>query len=113
MAAHRSATHRPESSVDAQSARPGRDAGWSDHACQLADQIAQRVVEQLGDRIGRERPGLLSVDGVADLLGLSRRTVWKLVSAEQLPGPVKIPGTKAARWRRVDLERWLDELEKE
>jgi excisionase family DNA binding protein len=49
---------------------------------------------------------LLTVNQVADLLALHPRTVWRMVSAGELPGPISI-GTRAKRWRLCDLESWI------
>lgn len=53
---------------------------------------------------------LLRVDQVAEVLAISRRSVWRLSSTGQLPRPVRLPGTRAVRWRRADLERFVEEL---
>lgn len=49
---------------------------------------------------------LLSVVDVADLLGVSRS--WVYAHRDQLPAPVRVGG--ATRWRRTDIERWVDTL---
>ncbi len=48
-----------------------------------------------------------SAKDVARLLGISRAQVWKLHAAGKLPVPVRL-GTKAPRWRVVELRSWLD-----
>lgn len=53
-----------------------------------------------------DSPALLSVDQVAGLLQVSRRTVWRLVSAGELIPPVRLRGN--SRWRRVELEAWIE-----
>ena len=55
-------------------------------------------------------PLLLSDHQVAAMAGISRRTVWSLVSQGLFPAPVKIPGLRMTRWRRDDIERWVDDL---
>lgn len=52
---------------------------------------------------------LLCADGVAKVLSLSKRTIWRMVSAGELPAPVRIG--RASRWRRSDLERFVDALQ--
>ena len=52
---------------------------------------------------------LLDVRRVADLLGIHQRTVWRLVSTNELPKPVKL-GAKTVRWRLSDLERYVQGL---
>lgn len=42
----------------------------------------------------------------AKLLGISRAQLWKLHAAGKVPLPVRL-GSRAPRWRRDELERWL------
>jgi len=51
---------------------------------------------------------LLTVNQVADLLSLHPRTIWRMVSAGDLPAPIGI-GRRAKRWRLVDLQTWMDQ----
>ena len=51
-------------------------------------------------------PILLSVDEVASLVRVSRRTVWRLVSSGELIKPVRLRGS--TRWRRTELEAWIE-----
>ena len=48
---------------------------------------------------------LLRAGEVADLLGLSLRSVWKLTADGQLPCPLKIGG--ATRWRASDIRQLM------
>jgi excisionase family DNA binding protein len=50
-------------------------------------------------------PLLLKADEVAGLLSIGRSTLWRLVSAGQVPSPLHVG--RAARWRRGELEAWL------
>lgn len=49
---------------------------------------------------------LLTVRGVAQLLAVSIRQVWRLHEQGLLPKPVRIGGS--VRWRQQDLVKWLD-----
>ena len=51
---------------------------------------------------------LLSIDGIAEYLGVSRRTIERDRSAGRLPEPDKIAGRKMPRWRRSTIEAWID-----
>lgn len=51
---------------------------------------------------------LLKVGQVAQKLGVSPRTVWRLVSGGQLPRPVAIGRCK--RWHRADVEVFVKSL---
>jgi len=53
-------------------------------------------------------PLLVKDKGVAELFQISRREVWRLTSAGVLPAPVKLGGS--TRWRYVDLESLVEEL---
>jgi excisionase family DNA binding protein len=55
-------------------------------------------------RDGGERR-LLRDRGVAAVLDISVRTVWKLVAAGALPAPIRLG--RSTRWRTADIERWL------
>ena len=48
----------------------------------------------------------LSADEVAELLGISRAHVWKLLSSGRLPKPVRFG--RAVRWSRATLEAWME-----
>ena len=49
---------------------------------------------------------LLRVSEVAQLLGISERSVWRMQSAGKLPAAVRLAGS--IRWRRVEIEAWVD-----
>ncbi len=53
-------------------------------------------------------PALLSPVQASVYVGMSRRWVYRAVSAGEFPKPVKIG--KATRWRRADLDAWIAEL---
>lgn len=48
---------------------------------------------------------LVTPDQLAVWLQLSKRSLWRLRSAGQLPAPVRL--RKAVRWRVSDIEAWL------
>jgi excisionase family DNA binding protein len=48
----------------------------------------------------------LDVKQVAHLLSVSRRTVYRLLDAGQIPKPLKLGG--ATRWRRTDIELFVE-----
>jgi prophage regulatory protein len=55
----------------------------------------------------RETAGrLISANEVSKLLGVSQRTVWRLLSAGKLPEPVRFGGN--VRWRKFDIMQWID-----
>ena len=55
-------------------------------------------------RIGRS----VSLDHAAQMLGVSRRTIWLLAKQGELR-PVHI--RSCARWRRADVLRYIDRLD--
>jgi len=50
---------------------------------------------------------LMSAGQVAEMLNISTRTLWRLKSAGKLPAPIRIG--KCVRWRREDLNTWIEE----
>ena len=50
---------------------------------------------------------LLSVKQVSKLIGVSPRTVWRLLSAGELIEPVRMRGN--TRWRRAELQKWIED----
>ena len=51
------------------------------------------------------QPILLSAGQLAQLLGISTRTLWRRDGAGDLPRPVMVGPTK--RWRRGEIEAWV------
>jgi predicted DNA-binding transcriptional regulator AlpA len=51
-------------------------------------------------------PLLINVDDLADILGISVRSVWRLHSANELPKPVNL--RSSIRWRLADIQKWVD-----
>lgn len=49
---------------------------------------------------------LLTVKEVSYMLGVSTRTVWRRVSAGEMPEPIQVG--RLAKWRRSEVERWLN-----
>ena len=52
---------------------------------------------------------LMDVFAVAAYLGCSRATVLRRWAAGAIPEPIRV-GLKSIRWRREDLEAWIDSL---
>ncbi len=51
---------------------------------------------------------MLKVGEVADMIGWSKVTVYRHVKDRSFPAPLRI-GPNSVRWRRDDIERWLEE----
>ncbi|MCC6682854.1 MAG: helix-turn-helix domain-containing protein [Phycisphaeraceae bacterium] len=49
---------------------------------------------------------LVNVAQVAELLGLSERTVWRLVSTGEIPGPIRLG--RSCRWSRKVIEMFVE-----
>lgn len=56
--------------------------------------------------IERTRP-LLTIKELAELLGVSIATINRWNRAGEIPAPIVIGGS--IRWKRVEVEKWLDE----
>jgi prophage regulatory protein len=50
---------------------------------------------------------LIPAEELATMLGVSKRTIWRLLSGKQLPEPVRIGGS--VRWRRDQIDRWIEQ----
>jgi prophage regulatory protein len=48
---------------------------------------------------------LIPADKVAELLGISKRTLWRLLSAGNLPEPVRLGSV--VRWKKDELDDWI------
>ena len=53
-----------------------------------------------------QRPALLTVHEVADLLHCSARTVYRLADSGRMPRPVRLGAL--VRWRRATINDWID-----
>jgi predicted DNA-binding transcriptional regulator AlpA len=49
---------------------------------------------------------LIEVNGVAEMLGVGTRTVWRLRDGGQMPKPINV--ARCVRWRLSDLVAWID-----
>tara|TARA_R110002096_G_scaffold201172_2_gene385496 strand:+ start:92 stop:322 length:231 start_codon:yes stop_codon:yes gene_type:complete len=54
------------------------------------------------------KPLAMSYNDAAAYVGLSRRTIIKLVSTGEFPRPRKVRGTTALRFSTADVEAWFD-----
>lgn len=50
-------------------------------------------------------PQLVSVDEVSEMLSVSKRTIWRMLSSGLVPRPVKIGGS--VRWNLSVLREWI------
>jgi excisionase family DNA binding protein len=49
---------------------------------------------------------LLTAEEVAAMLGVSERTLWRLLSAGKVPTPVRFG--RNTRWRAGEVREWID-----
>ena len=54
----------------------------------------------------KSNPDLLTVKDLAQRLSLAERTVWRHADSGKIPRPVKIGAS--VRWKRTEIEKWLD-----
>ncbi len=52
-------------------------------------------------------PRLLTIEDLSVILKLSKRTLWRMRSACQLPKPIRLGNS--VRWRVSDIEAWLNQ----
>jgi len=48
---------------------------------------------------------LVDVGGIAELLGVNRRTAWRYIDRDDFPAPA-FEVSRKRLWRRRDVERW-------
>jgi predicted DNA-binding transcriptional regulator AlpA len=65
----------------------------------MSEPQVQPAVEEKVDSV------LISVDVLASMIDLSPRTVWRLLSARQIPAPVRIGAN--VRWRKKEILTWI------
>jgi predicted DNA-binding transcriptional regulator AlpA len=53
-----------------------------------------------------EAPLLIDAGEFARLLGVSTRTLWRLLAGQQLISPIKLGGS--TRWRLSDVRAWIE-----
>lgn len=59
-----------------------------------------------GDVELRPEPTLLTVEQVAAMMSVSKRTVWRMLSAGELIQPIRVRGN--TRWRHAELHEWIE-----
>jgi excisionase family DNA binding protein len=69
------------------------------------------MIELNGQKESELRALLLKVDQVALMLGLSERTVWRLVETGEIPRPIKLG--RSVRWSRSTIERFVTQRAEE
>ena len=50
---------------------------------------------------------LISANQLAEMLQISERTLWRLLSSGQILPPVRFGGN--TRWRFSDVEQWIEQ----
>ena len=63
-----------------------------------------------GGTMGATVTKLLRIADVAEMLDMSEATVYRYKRGEDFPRPIRLggPNTRALRWRRSDVEDWLE-----
>lgn len=51
-------------------------------------------------------PRLVRIDAVTDRVGVSRSTIWKMVSEGRFPAPHRL-GPRSVAWLISDVESWI------
>ena len=54
----------------------------------------------------RPEPTLLTVEQVAAMMSVSKRTVWRMLSAGEFIQPIRVRGN--TRWRHAELHEWIE-----
>lgn len=68
---------------------------------------ARAIVETMRRLVGvLADEQILDADEVADRLGVSRKTVQRMLRSGELPAPIQVTGNRFG-WRKSDFERWI------
>lgn len=59
-----------------------------------------------GDQLMAAQPILLRLPMVMRITGLARSTIYKLISQNQFPVPIKL-STRAVAWLQTEIETWV------
>jgi predicted DNA-binding transcriptional regulator AlpA len=78
--------------------------GESDFAALVA-----AVKEAVSEALGQPSPQTLTQPDAMKYVGLSRSSWFRAKAAGELPGPILIEGS-GERWRKKDLDTWLERL---
>ena len=71
--------------------------------------LEQRLVERLEQppAATEVQPKILTAKGLAEYLHVSPRTIHRMAARSELPPPILITPSRP-RWRRSDIDAWLD-----
>jgi len=58
-------------------------------------------------RNSNDVPTLINAKELAGILGVSQRTIWRLISTGKLIQPIRIGSN--VRWRLGEITQWIDE----
>lgn len=48
----------------------------------------------------------MTIEDVVEMTGFARATIYKYVGLRSFPQPIRLG--RAARWREVDIQKWID-----
>lgn len=51
-------------------------------------------------------PKLINASDLAEMLGISERTIWRLIASGKLIQPIRIG--KSVRWRLEQVNQWIE-----
>jgi prophage regulatory protein len=57
--------------------------------------------------LGTGAQSLLRMPNVIVMTGLGRSTIYRLMSEQRFPTPVRL-GLRSVAWRRSDVDRWIE-----
>jgi len=81
-------------------------------ALPLPEGVEAVVERAVGRALTAKRPAqdrLVEKEEAAELLGVTTRTLFKMMSAGEFVEPVDL-GMRSLRWRLSDIEKWITEL---
>jgi prophage regulatory protein len=61
------------------------------------------------DPVENTAPRLLNIDQVSKIVGLSRSSIYRFISEERFPRPVKLTD-HISRWNVSEVNQWVDSV---
>jgi len=73
----------------------------------IADRLARRLAEVLGNQSARTDPELIDAQQLSDLLGVDISTINRRKAAGKLPRHIEL-SRGCHRWRLAEVRAWID-----
>lgn len=81
---------------------------------EVIEKIAEAVADKVAERLSVPQT-LVGICGIETMLGYSRNStaVRKIIRGKDFPRPVPISDDGRPRWIKADIERWIDQKQRQ